>query len=331
MSKPTVGSLFSGIGGLDLGLERAGFDVRWQVENDEYCSRVLAKHWPDVPRYGDIRELDGRDLEPVDVICGGFPCQPTSHAGRRRGESDDRWLWPEMLRLVREVRPAVVLGENVFGLVTHNGGLLLASIVADLEAEDYEVAPPIVFPALAIGAPHLRQRVWIVANRYDGHELAPETIRAGRTAFDGGCSALADASELQFRSVTSAGPDDARRESEGLVSGQQTVLADPERFTGSLRETEAERSWRPSGSRSDDAADSDSESERRPSESRGERGHWATEPDVGRVAYGVPARMDRLRALGNAVVPQAAEYIGKRLIEVLTGEPAQINTRENQS
>ncbi len=164
----TVGSLFSGIGGLDLGLERAGMEVRWQVENDEFCQRVLAKHWPDVPRYGDIRGISGADLEPVDVICGGFPCQPVSHAGRRRGEEDDRFLWPEMLRLICEVRPAYVVGENVFGLVTHNGGLLLSSIVADLEAEGFEVAPPVVFPLGALGAWHRRDRVWLLAHsRYN--------------------------------------------------------------------------------------------------------------------------------------------------------------------
>ena len=100
MGSFTVGSLFAGIGGFDLGLERAGMTVRWQVERDEFCQRVLAKHWPEVPRYGDIRDCGARNLPAVDLICGGFPCQPFSNAGQRRGTDDDRYLWPEMRRVV---------------------------------------------------------------------------------------------------------------------------------------------------------------------------------------------------------------------------------------
>ena len=104
MREWTFGSLFAGIGGLDLGLERAGWRCRWQVELDPFCERVLAKHWPDVRRYGDIRSV-GADLAPVELICGGFPCQPVSHAGKRRAQADARWLWPEFARVVRAVRP----------------------------------------------------------------------------------------------------------------------------------------------------------------------------------------------------------------------------------
>src|SRR4051794_20747542 len=101
----TVGSLFSGIGGVELGVVRAGFEVRWQVEVDPYASAVLAKRWPDVRRYGDIRVVDPAELEPVDLVCGGFPCQPTSVAGKRRGDRDERWLWPEFARILGGVRP----------------------------------------------------------------------------------------------------------------------------------------------------------------------------------------------------------------------------------
>ncbi len=103
-----VGSLFSGIGGLDLGLERAGMEVVWQVEIDDFCNKVLAKHWPDVARYRDVRTV-GDDLEHVDLICGGFPCQPVSVAGKRNGKEDERWLWPDYLRIVRIVKPRWVL------------------------------------------------------------------------------------------------------------------------------------------------------------------------------------------------------------------------------
>src|SRR4029450_2592075 len=114
----TFGSLFAGIGGFDLGLERAGLTCRWQVEIDPFCRKVLAKHWPDVTRYADIRELDGRTVDPVDVLCGGFPCQPHSLAGKRGGSADERDLWREFARVIREVGPRWVLAENVPGLLS---------------------------------------------------------------------------------------------------------------------------------------------------------------------------------------------------------------------
>ena len=153
----TVGSLFAGIGGFDLGLERAGFHVRWQVEVDEYCNRVLAKHWPHVTRYGDIHTIDWASVEPVDLVCGGFPCQPFSHASRGRRTAKD--LWPEMRRAVEILRPAWVIGENVVGAAN----LVLADVAADLEAIGYEVAPPLEIPACAVGLDHWRPRYWILA------------------------------------------------------------------------------------------------------------------------------------------------------------------------
>src|SRR3990167_4185679 len=111
-----VGSLFSGLGGIDLGLERAGMEIVWQVEIGEYEREVLAQHWPNARRYGDIRSVHGGDLAPVDLLCGGFPCQPVSNAGQKRAQLDERWLWPEMARLICELRPRYVLVENVPGL-----------------------------------------------------------------------------------------------------------------------------------------------------------------------------------------------------------------------
>lgn len=268
----TVGSLFSGIGGLDLGLERAGMEIKWQVENDDFCRRVLAKHWPNVPCYGDIRDVRGADIEPVDVICGGFPCQPTSHAGRRRGEDDDRWLWPEMLRLIREVKPAYVVGENVFGLVTHNEGLLLASVIADLEDAGYEVAPPVVFPACAVGAVHRRDRVWVVAHA--GHH--------GRSTEQGQQQEERPNVSLRGSEVTTDAAS-KRLEEQGWLRN------------GSDQETQGHRE-----------ADTDSDG-----------GWWEFEPPVGRVVHGLPGRVERIKALGNAVVPQAAELIGRHIQAVL--------------
>ena len=157
----TVGSLFAGIGGFDLGLERAGMTVKWQVEIDPFCRAVLAKHWPDVRRYEDVRTV-GSELERVDVLCGGFPCQPFSQAsrGRRHGNDDPRALWPEMRRLVALLRPRWVVAENV---PQFDRGPLDA-MVSDLEALDYEVAPPLEIPACAFGLDHWRPRLWIVGH-----------------------------------------------------------------------------------------------------------------------------------------------------------------------
>lgn len=156
----TFGSLFAGIGGMDLGLERAGMICKWQVEIDLYCTRVLEKHWPNVKRYGDIKGITGHELERVDVICGGFPCQPFSSAsaGKRKGKEDDRYLWPDMLRIIQVVKPSWVLGENV----THIDGPALETVVSDLETSGYEVAPPLEVPACAFGHDHKRSRLWFL-------------------------------------------------------------------------------------------------------------------------------------------------------------------------
>lgn len=154
----TFGSLFSGIGGLDLGLERAGMVCKWQVEKDEYCQRVLAKHWPGVKRYGDIRELSGDELERVDLIAGGFHCQPVSLAGRRLATDDERWLWPEFARLIRVLRPRIALLENVPGLLSAGMG----EVLGDLAAIGFD-AEWCLLSACTFGAPHTRERVFIVA------------------------------------------------------------------------------------------------------------------------------------------------------------------------
>lgn len=154
--------LFSGIGGFSLGLERTSrFRTVAFCEIDPFARRVLKKHWPEVPIYGDIRSLKGSDVGPVDVVCGGFPCQPfsTASAGKRRGIEDDRFLWPEMCRIVDECRPTWVCGENVVGI----NALALEHVVSDLEAIGYEVAPPLEIPACALGYDHWRPRFWFLA------------------------------------------------------------------------------------------------------------------------------------------------------------------------
>lgn len=160
----TFGSLFAGIGGIDLGLERAGMTCRWQVEINPFCQKVLEKHWPKVKRYGDIKKISGKELEKVDLICGGFPCQDISIAqgkakenrlglqGKRSG------LWIEMLKVVRQIRPQYLLVENVAALLDNGFG----TIMGDLAESRYD-AEWDCLPASAFGAPHCRDRVFIVA------------------------------------------------------------------------------------------------------------------------------------------------------------------------
>ena len=156
----TVLDLFSGIGGFSLGLERAGMQTVAFCENDKFCQKVLAKHWPDIPIHENIEELDGRQYRgTVDLVCGGFPCQPFSVAGQQRGAEDDRALWPEMLRVIREVEPAWVIGENVSGIIN----MELDNVLSDLENSGYS-CQTFVIPACAVDAPHRRDRVWIIAS-----------------------------------------------------------------------------------------------------------------------------------------------------------------------
>ena len=178
MAKLTHLSLFSGIGGLDLAAEWAGFETVGQCEFADYQTKILEKHWPDVPRWRNIRTLtkesfyDKTGLRTVDIISGGFPCQPFSQAGKKQGTDDDRYLWPEMLRVIRELRPTWVLGENVPGIVN----LALDQVLASLDDEDYE-AQSFIIPACSVGAWHKRERVVILAHdmrKRDGFSWSSE-------------------------------------------------------------------------------------------------------------------------------------------------------------
>lgn len=289
------GSLFSGIGGLDLGLERAGMECAWQVEIDPWCQRVLARHWPAVPRFGDIREVER--LSPVDLICGGFPCQPVSLAGSRRGADDERWLWPEFARTIRLLRPRFVLVENVPGLASSGMGEVLgdlASLGFDAEWES--------LPAAAFGAPHLRYRIFIVAHARRDELQDPG--RGGSPESEGSDLSALPRSHGAARPL--ADPNDERSGRGSLSAGGSVSRSLREDVGDPERQRLSERSASPRGAIFD--------AERAGLGRRG-AAHWATEPDVGRVANGVPSRVDRLRGLGNAVVPQVAEWIGWRILE----------------
>lgn len=197
-----VGSLFSGIGGFDLGLERAGMTVRWQVENDPYCNKVLAKHWPGVKRYGDIKTIDWNEVERVDLICGGFPCQPVSLAGKRLAQEDERWLWPEFERCIGVLRPRFVLVENVAGLL----GRGLGDVLAGLAAAGYDAAWDCV-QAREFGAPHERERLYLVAHsdEIDGGAWLGHLFDRTATVLCGGSGVCSELWLQTARSVAGVG------------------------------------------------------------------------------------------------------------------------------
>jgi len=188
--------LFSGIGGFSRGLEATGFFKTTRfVENDPYCQAVLRHHWPDIPVLGDIKSARRPDFpERTDLVCGGFPCQPFSQAGKQQAQDDPRHLWPEMFRIIRELRPTWVCGENVTGLVR----LGLDEVLTDLEGEGYATRT-FNIPACATGAPHLRQRLWIIAHA--NSESEPDQ------PLDGG----AGSRQLGFEFVADTNSNDGER------------------------------------------------------------------------------------------------------------------------
>jgi DNA (cytosine-5)-methyltransferase 1 len=239
----TIGSLFSGIGGLELGLERAGLGpVIWQAESGPYARKVLARHWPGVPIYEDVRDIDERAPRP-DLICGGFPCQPVSRSGRRRAQADERWLWPEYARIVRILRPRYAFVENVPGLL--DGGI--GDVLRDLAALGFD-AEWDVAGACAVGGTMHRERVWLLA------------------------------------------------------------YADDEGLQGPVWAGQPDQAWQ-----AGQAAHSEP--------LRSACGFWPPGPgalsDSPRMADGPANRAHRLRVLGNAVVPQVSEWIGRRIVESL--------------
>ena len=227
----TIGSLFSGIGGLEMGLEWAGHGpVIWQAESDEFASQILERSWPDVLRYRDVCAIDERARTPK-IICGGFPCTDISSAGRRAGlEGASSSLWWEFARIIRLLRPEYVVVENVPDLTARG----LDAILGELASCGYDAEWDCI-SAAAVGAPHRRERLFIIAS-------------------------LAD--------PNSAGPQGTHRE-------------------GPTQRNAPRPDW------------------------------WRSEPDVGRVASGIPHRVDRIRCLGNAVIPQVAFVIGERLTELM--------------
>jgi DNA (cytosine-5)-methyltransferase 1 len=432
--------LFSGIGGFSLGLEKAGFTTKAFCEMDPFCKLVLNKHWKDIPVYDNIKTLHGtqieKDIGAIDIITGGFPCQPYSVAGKQKGTNDDRYLWPEMFRVIREVQPTFVIAENVKGLVNIQDGMVFETVCSDLESEGFEVQTFII-PAAGIGAPHKRERVWIVAysdsNRHSNkirgsstkeerisqehrqdhnttrkssgassvwetnnqhvpnssgkrsssqsigvnRELAEESSGEKKTrnkstlCTSSLCSDVSN-SNTRFSDGSQEEIQSRRSSRDEYVENSRRTLRQGSQFgtenENEIREEDANQSERSSQTREDVVADTytrfsngsqeeiqsrrnavdtssedlaDTSSEQSDSQNYGQEqrevsepkqiklggrssgllwpSNWEFEPDVGRVADGIPGRAHRLKALGNAIVPQIAEEIGKAIMKVYHG------------
>ena len=402
----TVGSLFAGCGGFDLGLERAGMRVIWQSEIDPYASAVLKKHWPDVPNHGDIRSIQAGNVERPDVLCGGFPCQDISNAGKRAGIDGERsGLWSEYARVIGELRPRYVIVENVAALL----GRGLERVLGDLAALGFDAEWHCI-PASAVGAPHRRDRLWIVAyagrnggerwgglGQLDGaassRQSAEEERQRVRYAVSGCCAHVADADQQPQRRLAIAWrecnhwitePDVGRsldgfplwlvrfvgwglthveslrgvealrklwnadvskalwraiggldrfsqaqilfafvREYAANPDQARLLMASPEAFKdfvrgvwGAAATSGAPRQSRQNEQRTREHSDALQVVSRLfafGGEATWRAGSW--EDGIPRVALGVPRRVDRLRCLGNAIVPQIAEMIGRAIVE----------------
>ena len=265
-------SLFSGIGGIDLAAQWAGIETVAFCEIDKFCQKVLRKHWPDVPIFDDIRTLNKKVLEDagisgIDIVAGGYPCQPYSCAGQRKGEDDDRALWPYMFDRIQEIRPHWFIGENVAGHVT----LGLDGVLSDLESEGY-TTQPFIIPATGVGAKHRRYRIFTLA--YAESQRCRETREHSKRfkKWVAGCSSILPNAEKY-----------------GLQRcGCRSIPRESEISFESLRSNRSNTKWN----------------------------YWEIEPNVGRVAHGIPGRVDRLKSLGNAVVPQQIYPILAAIAEI---------------
>ena len=305
------GSLFSGIGGFDLAAEWMGWNNIFSCEKDDKANAVLNKRFPNVTHYRDIFKLDAKQYEgQIDIITGGFPCQPFSLAGKRRGSEDDRYLWPQMLRIIREIKPTYVVGENVFGLTNMENGKTFDTIWTSLENEGYTVES-FILPASAVQAWHRRDRVWIIAYSHDTRERA-STCRIKRerqkdkqrreiksqSKFSGYCENGND--------TNSKRSDEPRECDERSRQGEHRGLGSKQDDT----DTDGKRSQKQGQSRGSMHKEQNSQ---RQINRAYDDSIWTAEPNVGRVADGVPGRVDRLKQLGNAIVPQVAYEIFKNI------------------
>lgn len=341
----TFGSLFSGIGGIDLGLERTGMQCAWQVEIDGYATQVLQKHWPHVARFRDIRDCGACNLPPVDLVAGGFPCQPHSYAGKRQASADERNLWPEFARIIREIRPRWVLAENVVGLLSSEDGQFFGGVLRDLAQSGYD-AQWFCLRASDVGAPHQRERVFIVAyasgimvrTRPDISRGVGETPASTNRAGVGSictpatCSGSYVANANSFR--------ETRQESS--IATWLSRPAEPAGLCGwenctpgvGLADAHCQRLQIGRKTAQRTCATVEGCTTGQPQPGMGgmfdglsrwlDRYQWPAGPGEEQYDWEPPRvtterqayRAARLKALGNAVVPQVTEYIGRLIVEL---------------
>jgi DNA (cytosine-5)-methyltransferase 1 len=405
--------LFSGIGGFALGLQKVGFETVAFCDIEKYCQHLLKQKWNGIKIYSDVREItkekfkaDG--IESPEIITGGFPCQPFSVAGSRKGTDDNRHLWPEMFRIIKEFKPRWIIGENVRGIVSIQDGLVFETVCTDLESEGYEVQT-FNIPAVGVGAPHKRERIWIVANsrcsirgkqssrnsesigsrtfkkterstdtsKITGSSERAETMadteskrtgennerlrsrtsgisgREGTTRIqedvansntgnvEAGCERqrrIREENTKERQSNNATGSSEVMANTNESISRERQIFGNPNDKGRGASETRRE-SLQPEdrqtrtdnlGSGSEVMANTNSERQQeqcRPksiqeegnelecSSSQSGGNFWDIEPDVGRVVNGLPGRVHRLKGLGNAIVPQIAEEIGRAIMK----------------
>ena len=282
------GSLFSGIGGFDLAAEWMGWENVFQVEWDEYCQKVLAKNFPNTKRYGNIKDFDGTKYRGlIDIISGGFPCQPFSVAGKRKGNTDDRFLWPEMLRIIEEIKPYFIVGENVGGLVSMENGKILDRILADLENKGYKTEQYII-PACAVGAWHRRDRIWIIAHPINGEYRINKQSDKKKNGIQK-LNRETVCSRMPIGAITTNTNNRGKR-NEGIEPEKIQKLKGFQR--GKDKRIYAD--W-----------------QRRPD---------LFTPILCRSYDGIPNGVDRIKGLGNAIVPQVVYQIFKAIDEFVCNE-----------
>jgi len=318
--------LFSGIGGFSLGLERAGMKTVAFCEVDKKCQAVLKKHWPGVPIFDDVSNLKGEDIEEtVDVICGGFPCQDISLAGKGAGlEGKRSGLWSEFKRLIEEIKPRYAIVENVSALRSRG----LDQVLREISEIGYDAEWHCI-TASSIGAPHRRDRIWIVAYPRDNTRRESETLPNSKSKLSNGNNTYSESSKPSAQELGSSDSErdvvnsnnDGSYESKDSESNQTRDDGDKTRQNKSFKSQGSSNLGENfQGSREEVIPDSNNIGQmlRGSSEAwRIEYGQaWTVEPDVGRVAHGVSGRVDRLKQLGNAVVPQIPELIGRAICQV---------------
>ncbi len=303
-----VGSLFSGIGGIELGFEQAGFETVWFIEQDRYPQTILKKKFPEAKIYGDIKEVDFKSIQQVDILTGGFPCQDISNAGKRVGiEGDRSSLWKYYLKAISQIRPRIAFIENVSALL----GRGLSVVLCDLAQIGYDAEWHSV-PASSVGANHQRDRIFILAYSINSADKSNRREEGEKDCLQSISreEGLPRVSERTSNEVPNPhfGRYLERKTEEFSTEGREQTFGESKSSSTEVSNTNEQR-W-----------------QRRREVQMGfeelwSKGRWNSEPELGRVANGVPNRVDRIKCLGNAVVPQVSEVFAQAIKEVQQNEP----------